>query len=147
MTDTTTTNDPAVIEQDIRRTQEDMSRTVDKIGDQLTIKNVVNSLLDKADENNVDARMLLDGAAALGWRARSAVINADGCLRAGTCGMGCRWGAKRGTGRGYAHPRNPRSTTCEIADSTTASRLPPPPHPPLPARTPRVRYTPACRKS
>ncbi|MDQ3246337.1 MAG: DUF3618 domain-containing protein [Pseudomonadota bacterium] len=59
---TTTTEDPATIEQDIRRTQDDMSRTVDKIGDQLTIKNVVNSLLDKADENNVDARMLLDGA-------------------------------------------------------------------------------------
>jgi len=59
---TTTTQDPAALEQDIRRTQDDMSRTVDKIGDQLTIKNVVNSLLDKADENNVDARMLLDGA-------------------------------------------------------------------------------------
>jgi ElaB/YqjD/DUF883 family membrane-anchored ribosome-binding protein len=54
--------DPAVIEQDIRRTQEDMSRTVDKIGDQLTPRNIFNALLDKADENNVDARMLLDGA-------------------------------------------------------------------------------------
>lgn len=64
MTDTMTdtTQDPAAIEQDIRRTQEDMSRTVDKIGDQLTVKNVFNALLDKADENNVDARMLLDGA-------------------------------------------------------------------------------------
>lgn len=62
MNNSTTTEDPAAIERDIRRTQDDMSRTVDKIGDQLTIKNVVNSLLDKADENNVDARMLLDGA-------------------------------------------------------------------------------------
>ncbi len=61
MTDTTTA-DPAVIEQEIRRTQDSMSRTVDKIGDQLSIKNIVNSLLDKADENDVDARMLLDGA-------------------------------------------------------------------------------------
>ena len=62
MTDTTTNNDPAVIERDIRRTQEDMSRTVDKIGDQLTMRNLFNALLDKADENDVDARMLVDGA-------------------------------------------------------------------------------------
>ena len=54
--------DPAAIEQDIRRTQEDMSRTVDKIGDQLTMRNIFNALLDTADENNVDARMLVDGA-------------------------------------------------------------------------------------
>ena len=56
------TDDPAAIEQEIRRTQDNMSRTVEKIGDQLSIKNLVNGLLDKADENNVDARMVLDGA-------------------------------------------------------------------------------------
>lgn len=55
-------DDPEVIERDIRQTQEDMSRTVDKIGDQLTIKNVFNSLLDKADESGVDAHYLIDGA-------------------------------------------------------------------------------------
>ena len=62
MTNTTTTEDPAMIERDIRRTQEDMSRTVDKIGDQLTMRNLFNALLDKADENDVDARYLVDGA-------------------------------------------------------------------------------------
>ena len=63
MSDIRTNNDdPAAIEQDIRRTQQDMSRTVDKIGDQLTIKNVFNALLDKADENGVDANYLIDGA-------------------------------------------------------------------------------------
>jgi hypothetical protein len=62
MSDNRTTEDPEVIERDIRRTQDEMSRTVDKIGDQLSIKNVFNALLDKADENNVDARYLLDGA-------------------------------------------------------------------------------------
>ena len=62
MTDTTTTVDPAAIEQDIRRTQEDMSRTVDRIGDQLTFRNVFDALLDKADESDVDARMLVDTA-------------------------------------------------------------------------------------
>ena len=56
------TQDPAAIERDIRRTQDDMSRTVDKIGHQLSIKNIVNGLLEKADENGVDARMVLDGA-------------------------------------------------------------------------------------
>ena len=35
MTDTTT-EDPAAIEREIRRTQDNMSRTVDKIGDQLS---------------------------------------------------------------------------------------------------------------
>lgn len=62
MNNETNTQDPAAIEQDIRRTQDEMSRTVDKIGDQLTIKNVFNSLLDKADESGVDAHYLLDGA-------------------------------------------------------------------------------------
>ena len=61
-TNTATTEDPAAIEQDIRRTQDEISQTVDRIGDQLTPRNMFNSLLDKADENNVDARMLLDGA-------------------------------------------------------------------------------------
>lgn len=55
-------NDAAAIEQDIRRTQDDMSRTIDRIGNQLTARNIFNALLDKADESNVDARMLLDGA-------------------------------------------------------------------------------------
>ncbi|CAD7339977.1 DUF3618 domain-containing protein [Sphingomonadales bacterium 56] len=61
MTDTLE-RDPDAIERDIRRTQEDMSRTIDKIGDQLTPRKIFDALLDKADENNVDARMLLDGA-------------------------------------------------------------------------------------
>lgn len=57
-----TPEDPAAIEQDIRRTQDEMSLTVDKLGDQLTMKNLFNALLDKADENGVDAQYLLDGA-------------------------------------------------------------------------------------
>ena len=57
-----THQNPAEIERDIRRTQEEMSRTVDAIGDQLTPRNLLNALLDKAETNNVDARMLLDGA-------------------------------------------------------------------------------------
>ena len=58
----TAAQDPAAIEQDIRRTQNEMSQTVDRIGDQLTAKNLFNALLDKADENGVDAHYLIDGA-------------------------------------------------------------------------------------
>lgn len=58
----TTLDDPSAIESDIRRTQDNMSKTVDKIGEQLSVKNLFNALLDKADENNIDARTLYDGA-------------------------------------------------------------------------------------
>ncbi len=62
MTDTIKQDDPAAIERDIRRTQDDMSRTVDRIGDQLTPKKLFDSLLDKADENGVDTNYLIEGA-------------------------------------------------------------------------------------
>jgi hypothetical protein len=62
MNENQTNDDPAAIERDIRRTQEDMSRTVDRIGDQLTPKKIVNALLDKADESGVDTNYLIDGA-------------------------------------------------------------------------------------
>lgn len=62
MTDNTTAQDPAAIERDIRRTQEEMSRTVDRIGDQLSPRNIVNSLLDRAESGNIDTRALIDGA-------------------------------------------------------------------------------------
>lgn len=62
MGDTMNQDDPAAIERDIRRTQEDMSRTVDQIGDQLTPKKLFNALLDKADENGVDSNYLIEGA-------------------------------------------------------------------------------------
>ncbi len=42
-------------------------------------------------------RIVLDGARALGWSARGAVINARGCVRSGTCGIGCRYDAKQST--------------------------------------------------
>jgi choline dehydrogenase-like flavoprotein len=49
------------------------------------------------DAHSPNNRVILDGAHALGWRASSAVINADGCVRSGFCGIGCRYEAKRGT--------------------------------------------------
>lgn len=56
------TRDPEEIEREIRRTQDDMSQTVDQLGSELTPRNLLNALLDKAGENDVDARYLLDGA-------------------------------------------------------------------------------------
>ena len=62
MTDDDASRDPDAIERDIRRTQDDMSRTVDKLGDQLTARNLFNALLDQVDQNGIDARYLIDGA-------------------------------------------------------------------------------------
>lgn len=57
-----TTRDPDAIERDIRRTQDEMSETVDKIGSQLTGRNILNALLDKTEGGEIDARALLDTA-------------------------------------------------------------------------------------
>jgi len=59
---TTDTRNPDAIERDIRKTQNDMSDTVNRIGDQMTPRKMFDALLEKADENGVDARYLLDGA-------------------------------------------------------------------------------------
>lgn len=49
------------------------------------------------DAHAPNNRIILDGAARLGWSARPAMINAKGCVRAGFCGVGCRYGAKQST--------------------------------------------------
>jgi len=56
------TREPAEIEREIRETQMEMSRTVDTLGEQFTARSLFDALLDKADENNIDARYILDGA-------------------------------------------------------------------------------------
>ena len=56
------TRSPEEIEAEIERTQNDMSRTVDRLGDQFTPRNLMNALFDKAEENDVQARQLYDGA-------------------------------------------------------------------------------------
>ncbi len=58
----TDTRSPDEIESEIRRTQHQMSDTAGRLGDQLTPRNIVNGLLDKADENGIDARYMLDAA-------------------------------------------------------------------------------------
>jgi choline dehydrogenase-like flavoprotein len=47
------------------------------------------------DAHNPPNRMLIGGARQLGWHVESARINARGCVRAGTCSLGCRYRAKQ----------------------------------------------------
>lgn len=53
------------------------------------------------DAHSPANRILLDGAHRLGWRATTGRINARGCIRAGFCGQGCRYGAKQSVDRVY----------------------------------------------
>jgi choline dehydrogenase-like flavoprotein len=48
------------------------------------------------DAHSQNNRIIMEGARALGWNVSPARINAHGCVRAGSCGLGCRWGAKQG---------------------------------------------------
>jgi choline dehydrogenase-like flavoprotein len=48
------------------------------------------------DAHSPANRAILEGARALGWRAGPGMINAKGCVQAGTCSMGCRYDAKQG---------------------------------------------------
>lgn len=62
---------------------------LDRVGEE------VHARLVPPDAHSPANRAILEGAAALGWRARSAMINAKECVRAGTCSLGCRFGAKQ----------------------------------------------------
>jgi choline dehydrogenase-like flavoprotein len=66
-------------------------------------------------------RFLLDGARRLGWRAEVGRINARGCIRAGFCGQGCRYGAKQSVDRVYL----PRAIACgaRLLPDTRADRI------------------------
>ena len=62
MTDHTDSRDPAEIEREIRRTQKDMSRTADRIGEEMTPRKLFDALLDTAEDRGVDAHYLVDQA-------------------------------------------------------------------------------------
>lgn len=62
MTETTDQRSPEEIERDIRATQADMSRTVEQIEGELSPRNVLDALLDKAGQNGVDSGFLIDAA-------------------------------------------------------------------------------------
>jgi ElaB/YqjD/DUF883 family membrane-anchored ribosome-binding protein len=64
MTDSTTTDQrsPEEIERDIRATQAEMSQTVRQIENELTPRNILDALLDKAGQSGVDSDYLIDTA-------------------------------------------------------------------------------------
>jgi choline dehydrogenase-like flavoprotein len=79
-------------------------------------------------------RAILRGARALQWRARSAMINARGCVRAGTCSLGCRYDAKqsalltwlpRALGAGARLFSGVSVDRLEIVEPNTKGRTPP----------------------
>ena len=49
-----------------------------------------------ADAHSPSNLAILNGAQALDWSAKTGMINAKGCVRAGTCSLGCRYDAKQG---------------------------------------------------
>ncbi|HEY0779148.1 MAG TPA: GMC family oxidoreductase N-terminal domain-containing protein [Gemmatirosa sp.] len=69
------------------------------------------------DAHSANNRLLLDGAAALGWRTRALDLNARGCVRSGFCGLGCRYDAKQGTLMTYV-PRALAAGATVYADAT-----------------------------
>ena len=62
---------------------------LDRVGEEVHARMVPD------DAHSPVNRAIVDGASALGWRARPAMINARECVRAGTCSLGCRFGAKQ----------------------------------------------------
>jgi ElaB/YqjD/DUF883 family membrane-anchored ribosome-binding protein len=62
MTDTTDQRSPEEIERDIRSTQAEMNQTVRQIENELTPRNIIDALLDKAGQSGVDSNYLIDTA-------------------------------------------------------------------------------------
>ena len=48
-----------------------------------------------SEAHSANNRLILEGAARLGWRARGGALNAKGCIRCGFCTAGCRHDAKQ----------------------------------------------------
>ena len=71
----------------------DLSPEFARVEEEIHVSEVPN------DAHSPANRILLDGARALGWRAGPGRINARGCVRAGFCGQGCRYGAKQSVDR------------------------------------------------
>lgn len=62
MTDTNDQRSPDEIEREIRVTQAEMSRTARQIEGELSPRNILDALLDKAGQNGVDSAYLIDAA-------------------------------------------------------------------------------------
>ena len=94
----------------------------------------VNAGLVPESAHSANNRLLLDGARALGWRVRSGMINAQGCVRCGFCSYGCRHNAKqsalltylpRALAKGAALYTNVRAERIEVIERDRGSGTPP----------------------
>lgn len=81
------------------------------------IESEVHARIVPDDAHSAQNRVILEGAAELGWAARPAAINAAGCVRAGSCGLGCRFGAKQSALVTYV-PRALRAGARLVADAS-----------------------------
>lgn len=63
---------------------------LDRVGDEVHARTA------PSDAHSPSNLAILRGAAALHWSAKPGMMNARGCVRAGTCSLGCRYGAKQG---------------------------------------------------
>lgn len=96
---------PEEIEREIRATQAEMSRTARQIEGELTPRNIMDALLDKAGDNGVDGRYLIDAARrnplALGMIAIGGLwLVSDADARPSAMGLPMRRSNGSGNGKG-----------------------------------------------
>jgi len=86
------------------------------------------------DAHSANNRIVLDGAAALGWHAVPGAINARDCIRCGFCGVGCRHDAKQSTlvtfvpralAKGATLYANAQVTRVEVRERDAGAGTPP----------------------
>jgi choline dehydrogenase-like flavoprotein len=73
-----------------RFSMNDLTPHLDRVGEEVNVRTP------PAAAHSPSNLAILHGAAALNWRAQPGMINAKGCVRAGTCSLGCRYDAKQG---------------------------------------------------
>lgn len=61
------------------------------------VENDIHARMVPVDAHAPNNRVILEGSTSAGWSSAEAKINAKDCIRAGFCGLGCRYGAKQST--------------------------------------------------
>lgn len=98
------------------------------------IEHDLRSAVVPADAHSPSNRALLEGARTLGWHAAPVELNTHGCVRAGTCSLGCRYGARqaaldvylpRAFASGARLLAGTRAVSLERLDRDTGSGTPP----------------------
>jgi choline dehydrogenase-like flavoprotein len=69
---------------------DDLAPHLDRVGEEVHARTA------PPDAHSPSNLAILHGSAALNWSAKPGMMNARGCVRAGTCSLGCRYDAKQG---------------------------------------------------